>query len=596
MLPVLIALLSNGTALAMDPARGPVVAVVSGFEIYENDVPGLRSQYGGPLSLIDPIHKIATSKASLQKIGIDSSPRAVEKWRDAKLAEARERAKVLREIMAHPERARSLYETTVSSSVNYEQWMLWTLSYRTEERIAAWENRPAVGHFRFDLQKGTRPSLWMLLESMVEEGYQKGRPQVPAYAEVLSPADIETLRSVGRAAMEDYPDMIVFQRGVENSSAAATMLDSMSSSIYLATIERDLQKILDREAVEKLKIEFRDPTLEKTREYLAKLTPGELTRAQVLNPMTVPDAVSALSGRNGNLAMAVLALSKSRKDAVAALLDRIRSKESRGLGPALTLLKWLDAREAGAVVRDNELWKSHDEGTYNGAFSLLGKLEPALLEPAVASVVADFENRPTFSGVGRSFVPSEIKQGMRILARRLPGRARPVLRGYLSSPKPGVRLSAGLALATIGDGSGTKYAFEFMEETDSDYERSMPLEIINRVGGQKDVRALDALSLRLKAPELAVTAREIEYPQVPANERWTYVQKFTGNANRMVDYWAFDKVEAGFRADDPGVVKVLEHVAAQDGNTWRGRAQELLRIQTRKKMRVAPRPPPPVSK
>lgn len=547
----------------------------------EKDVPGLRDPMSGPYNLKDAIRRLAVSKGQLEKLGVNASPEAVARWRDAKLAAHKERARVLRELMAHPDRAQTLYETTSSSAIVYGRWLAWTLNYRTEERIAAWENQPAVGRFRFDLTKGTGPPLWMLLESMVEEQHNLGRPRASAYSEVLSVPDIEMLRSLGRAWSEDLPDMLAFKPGLAVSAEARAMLDSMISSTYLGGFEKDLMKAVEREYVEKAKVEILAPAPLAVKAQLSNPGPGEMTRAQLLAPMTVPEAIEALSEYNGRLTIGMLTLAKAGPRAVPALLERLKVKETRGLGHVLVLLKWLDAREALAVVRERALWKSADEGTMNGSLGLLAKFEPASLETVVAEAVAEFEAQPTYAGIGASYAPPPLRRAAFYLAKYRPNRARQVLIPYLSSPKPGVRFAAGRALADLGDDSGVKYALEFLEQA-PEHDRYFAIDIIERVGGLRGARGLDGLALRLKAPALAVSARDIEFGALPADRRWAYVKKYLGDQNKNVDYWAFRKVEEGFQGNAPGVGPILEYAAGMKGTAWQQRAQELSTYQARK--------------
>lgn len=573
----------------LPPSGGPV-AVVSGFEIMEKDVPGIRSSSSGSYYLMDAIRKIAISKGQLEKLGMESTPAAVRRWRDAKLAQHKERARILRELMVHPEQAKSIYETTSSSSIPYEKWLPWTLNYRTEERIAAWENQPAVGRFRFDLIKGTQPPLWMLLESMVEERQRPGQPRVPAYADVFSKTDIEMLRSLGRSWSEDGPDGMVFQRGVELSTEAAAMLDNMRSSVYLGPFEKDLLKIIERESIQKAKVEILAPDLLKTKEYLSKLNPMELTCAQLLAPMTVAEAVSALSEWNGRLTMAMLTLAKAKSSAVPLLLERLKVKETRGLGHVLVLLKWLDATPALTIVRGERLWNSGDEWAMNGAFSLIAKFDPALLESVLGEAITQFEGQPVYSGISKSYASPQVRRGAFFFAKYQPARARQALKIYLSSPKPGVRLAVGRALADIGDASGVKYALEFLEQADSESERLHSLAIIERVGGPQHARALDDLALRLNVPELSVPARNMEFAALTPERRWPYVRKYLGNENKKVDCWAFSKVEEGFQRNDPDIGPILEYAAGLEGAVWQRRAKELLIFNARRGATYSPRP------
>lgn len=561
---------------------GPV-AVVSGFEIMEKDVPGIRSSTSGPFNLMDAIRKIAISKGELEKLGVESTPAAVRRWRDAKLAFHKERARILREVMAHPDRAKTIYETTSSSAIVFDRWLPWTLNYRTEERIAAWENNPAVGRFRFDLAKGTQPPLWMLLESMVEERRGPGQSRVPAYAEVLSMADVETLRGLGRAWSDDESDGLVFRRGVEVSTETLAMLDRMRSSVYLASFEKDLLKVIERESIRNANVDIFDPQLFKAKEYLLKLGPMELTRAQLLAPMTVSEAVGVLSDWNGRLTMAMLTLAKAQPSAVPPLIERLRVKEARGLGHVLVLLKWLEAKEALAVVQEQRLWNSGDDGAMNGSLSLIAKFDPASLEAVLAEAVAEFEAQPGYAGISKSYASRQVVRGAFYLAKYQPVRARPVLKALLFSPKPGVRLAAGRALADIGDASGVKYALEFLERAETESDRFHSLTIVERVGGAQHARALDELARRLNAPELAVPARDMEFAALSAERRWAYVRRYLGNENNKVDYWAFAKVEEGFHRNDPEIGAILEHAAGMEGAHWQRRAKELLTFWDRKR-------------
>lgn len=547
----------------------------------EKDVPGLGDPMSGPYNLKDAIRRIAVSKGQLEKLGVDAAPEAVARWRDAKLAYHKDRARVLRELMARPDQAQRLYETTSSSAIVYGRWLEWTLNYRTEERIAAWENRPAVGRFRFDLVKGTGPPLWMLLDSMVEERINLGRPRVPAYSEVLSAPDIEMLRGLGRAWSEDLPDMLSFKPGLAVSTEARAMVDSMISSTYLGGFEKDLMKVVDREYVEKAKVKILAPGLLDVKVQLSKPGPGEMTRAQLLAPMTASEAIDALSEYNGRLTIGMLTLAKAGPRSVPALLERLKLQETRGLGHVLVLLKWLNAREALAVVRERTLWKSGDEGTMNGSLGLLARFDPASLETVVAEAVAEFEAQPTYAGIGASYASPPVRRAAVYLAKYRPSRARQVLIPYLSSPKPGVRLAAGRALADLGDVSGVKYALEFLEQA-PEHDRHFAIDIIERVGGPRGARGLDELALRLKAPMLAVSARDIEFGALPADRRWAYVKKYLGNENKNVDYWAFRKVEEGFQGNAPEVGPILEYAAGMKGAVWQQRAQELLTYQARR--------------
>lgn len=567
------------------PASRKLVAVVAGFELCEQDVPGgvRYKKTLRPYNLIDVIRRIALAKRQLEKQGVEATPAAVTRWRDAKLTQLKERARILREVMAHPDQARTIYETTSSSAIAYGSWLSWTLNYRTEERIAAWENQPTVGKYRFDLSKGTQPSLWMLLESMVEERDGLGRPRVAEYTEVLANPDIEILQSLARSWAEDADDGLVFKRGVEVSSEARAMLDNMVSWIYLEGFEKGLIKIIERESIQKANVKILEPELLIVNEFLAKRDPSELTRIQLIGSMTLPEAVGALSDRNGRLTMAMLTLAKSKASAVPMLLESLRVKEARSNGHALVLLKWLDARQSLDVVHELKLWNEGNDDFMNAAFSLIAKFDPASLEAVLGEIVAGFEAQPVYSGIGKSYASPQVRRCALFLAKHQPIRGLKVLKTHLSSPKPGVRLAAGRALAEIGDASGVKYALEFMEHSGSESERYHALDIVQRVGGPKDARSLDAMSLRLNAPELAVSARDLEFAFLPAGRRWPYVRQYLGNKNKMVDYWAFAKVEEGFHRNDPKIGPILEFAAAQDGTVWQRRAKELLGIRARKR-------------
>lgn len=551
------------------------LAEAGGFDIYERYKPGVGDQMAA-LHLLAAVKKIAEAKVELDSLGAGSTPNDVAKWRDQKINEHLETIAALRKQLAVPEQSRAIYERHIKTRMTFEGWTKWSQYYSSTEKIDKIANQVSIGRYRLDLSSKRPMRQFRLLEEYLDEVRSRASNRKPYSSQILTASDEAILGQIAEF-YGSYGLPAAAPSDAATPAVVASMQKDLARSVYLGPLETEYQAILVRECFDKLKVRIFIPALNDALKSFHR-TPGSArTRPELLAPMSLSEAVAALDANDGKATLAVLVLAKAGREAIPALLDGLSMKGYRGVSMALSLLNRLSATEAIQRVKQLKLYEAADENTAAQALALIGRLSPEELGPIVKAKVAQDESGRYLQGLPESFASSDVGLAIYFLGRCGGDSGRKLLRGYLKSPRLGIRLAAARALVLTGDDSGAETLLAYLENSKPGDDIVSVLNAMWGLRGMKYVKRFDAIAVKKNIYQLNYLARRIEFEALPAAKRWKYLGDKVGDTDQEVAFWAFALLEDGCRKRLPEAQAIVVQIAA--GKTeYAQRAQELIEV------------------